>query len=490
MDVRQLLNAEAGDLLDLFANTQAPGAVANSGIFGTAIGEFQTSLITYDAVVTGKPVSLPGGDLELAAGAQFRKEGLSATADINSLPATFDWDSGTTIAPLTTSRNIWALFGQVVIPIVSPSMKIPGIYSLSSSDAIRHESYANISDKPTDPLFSVRYQPFDDQLTFRGSWTKSFIAPTLFELYGPGGIGFSSDLTQFQPAGGGAVIANDGQANESSGSNPALKPSISENYTLGFVYSPKAIKGLSFTVDFYRIRYTSIVGTTSDVSALQDVELNGPASPFAQFTALGNFPGQTGSTPITAKGQVAGDPSNVYFVNALVNLGGIKYEGYDVSVDYTFELPGIGHFTVSNKDTYNFKYWVLTPEQPAEQTAGKVSYYNGTVPRWRAYTYIDFQRGGWNATLANTWIPALTDDDDGEHVNPYYSFDAMIGYSFSQSDPSFLALLKGLKVTVGVNDFLNRQPSNDYDVFSTDNADISTYSPLGRTVYINASYKF
>ena len=151
---------------------------------------------------------------------------------------------------------------------------------------------------------------------------------------------------------------------------------------------------------------------------------------------------------------------------------------------------GIGHFTVSNKDTYNFKYWVLAPLSAAEQTAGKVSYYNGTVPRWRAYTYVDFQRGSWNATLANTWIPALTDDDDGEHVNPYYSFDAMVGYTFSQNDPSFLALLKGLKVTVGVNNFLNRQPSNDYDVFSTDNADISTYSPLGRTVYINAQYKF
>jgi iron complex outermembrane recepter protein len=491
VDSRQLAYAESNDLLNLFAYNQAAGAVANSGIFGTAFGNFETSLYTYDALFTGKPYALPGGDIEFALGAQLRREGLGANADINSLPATFDWASGTTISPLTTARNITAVYAQVNVPIVSPAMKVPFVYSLNTSDAIRHENYQNVQNgSPTDPLFSLRYQPFDDQLTIRGTWTKAFLAPTLFELYGPGGIGFSSDLTQFQTAGG-TIIGNDGQANESSGSNPALKPSFSENYTVGFVYSPKQIKGLSFTTDFYRIRYTSIVGTASDVTALQDVELNGPASPYAQFTALGNFPGQAGSTPISAKGQIAPDPSNVYFVNALVNLAGVKYEGYDVGIDYSWEWAGVGHFTFSNKDTYNVKYWVVgSPGTPAEQTAGKVSYFNGTIPKWRGYTSLEFNRGSWTAYIANTYIPALTDDDDGEHVNPYYSFDVSVSYTFSQNDPSFLALLKGMKLSVGSNDVLNRQPSNDYDVFSTDNADISTYSPLGRTVYVSATYKF
>ena len=489
VDVRQLIAAEDSSSLNLFAYQQAPGAIANSGIFGSALGEFQTSLLTYDALLTGKPFTLPGGDFEFAAGAQYRREGLSANADINSLPATFDWASGTTISPLTTSRSIWAEFAQVNIPLVSPSQKIPGIYSLSTSDAIRHEAYEGINDKPTDPLFSVRYQPFDDELTLRGTWTKAFIAPTLYQLYGPGGFGFSSDLTNFQTAAG-AVIANDGQANESSGSNPLLKPSISENYTVGFVYSPKAVKGLSLTVDYYRIRFTNIVSTTSDIGALQDVELNGAASPFAQFVGIGNYPGQAGYTPITAKGQVAPDPSNIYFVNAEVNLNGIKYEGVDAAIDYSFEVPGVGHFDVGNKTTFNLKYWALSPNTPAEETAGYVSYYNGTIPRFKAYTTLDYQRGGWGVFLAQTWIPALTDNDDGEHVDPYYSYDVAVSYTFSSSDPSFLSSLKGLKLSLGVTDLLNRQPSNDYDVFSTDNADISTYSPLGRTVYASAAYKF
>ena len=104
-------------------------------------------------------------------------------------------------------------------------MKIPGVYSFSSDDAVRHESYQNISQEPTDPLLAIRYQPIDDQLTFRASYTKSFLAPSLFNLYGPTSFGFSNDLTNFQQYNG-SVIGNDGQTNESGGSNALLEPTL------------------------------------------------------------------------------------------------------------------------------------------------------------------------------------------------------------------------------------------------------------------------
>jgi hypothetical protein len=43
---------------------------------------------------------------------------------------------------------------------------------------------------------------------------------------------------------------------------------------------------------------------------------------------------------------------------------------------------------------------------------------------------------------------------------------------------------------VGCNDLLNRQPSTDYNIFATNNADISTYSPVARFVYVEAKYRF
>jgi iron complex outermembrane receptor protein len=484
-----LAAAKAANTLDLFSYTQSPSALASSAIFGTAFGAYKTGLLTYDALVRGKPFALPGGDVQFALGGQYRRENLSANADVNSLPTSFNWASGTTITPLTTSRNIWAEFAQLDVPIFSPNMNLPFVYSLSTVLAVRHEEYARISKKPTVPLIALRYQPFDDQFTIRGSYTQSFIAPTLFQLYGPGGIGFSSSLASFQTASG-QVIANDGQANESTGSNASLHPAVAENWTVGFVWSPKGVKGFSITSDYFRIRETSVVSTVADTTALQSVELLGPASPYAQFTALGNFPGAPGSTPITAKGQVSPNTSNVYFVNTDVNLGGIKYEGLDFALDYQFDVASVGHFDLNSKVTYNFAYWALNASGPNEETAGKVSAFNGTLPRYRAYTSLTYNRGGWDFYLADTFIPSLTDDGDGEHVAYYTSVDASLGYTFSASDPWMLSYLKGLKLSIGVNDMFNRKPSNDYNVFSQDNADISTYSPVGRFAYFQARYKF
>lgn len=478
-------------LLNLYAYTQSSTAVSDSGALGTAFGDYDTTLLTYDAVFKGKVVALPAGDLEAAIGGEFRRESLSANADYNSLAASFGWESGTTISPLTTARTIWGEFAQVTIPIVSPAMKIPFVYSLSSDDAVRHEQYQNVVKRPTDPLLAIRYQPFDDQLTLRGSYTKSFIAPSLFELYGPASVGFSNDLTNFQQYNGGN-LGNIGQANEEGGSNPNLRPTIAENWTAGVVYSPKFAKGLTFTVDYYRIRESDIVSVADDVAALQDVELKGPASPYAQFTSLKNFIGKPGAVPITAPGQIGIAPSAVYFLNTDVNLGSDKYEGLDVEIDYTWEIPSVGRFDFTNRDTVIFNYFLDTPGSPGEETAGfgTLATNNGTIPRLRSYSVLDFTRGGWEATLANTYISSVTDFDDGEHINYYITWDASVSYHFSQSDPGLLSLFKGLTMKVGVNDLFDRQPSPDYDTFSQDNSDISTYSPIARFVYVEARYKF
>jgi iron complex outermembrane receptor protein len=483
--------AGGAPILNLYAYNQTPTAVTQSGALGTAFGDYDTTLLTYDAVLKGKIVALPAGDLEAAVGGEFRRESLSANADYNSIQNPILWESGTNIAPLTTSRTIWGEFIQVSIPLVSPAMKIPGVYSLSSDDAVRHEQYENIDKKPVDPLFALRYQPLDDQLTFRGSWTKSFIAPTLFELYGPSTFGFSNDLTNFQQYNG-ANLGNIGQANEKGGSNPLLNPTVAENWTIGFVYSPKQVKGLTFTVDYYRIREDEIVGVNDDVAALQSVELLGPASPYAQFTALKNYVGQPGAVPITAPGQIAGDPTGVFFYNPNNNIGTDKYEGLDVQADYVWEMPGVGRFDFTGRGTYIFSYFLNSPNSAGEETAGFGTFFtnNGTIPRFRSYTTVDFTRGGWEAVLGNTYITEVHDIDDNEHIKYYTSWDVSLSYRFSQNDPGFLSFFKGMTLKVGVNDLFDRQPSNDYDTFVQDNADISTYSPIARFVYVEGRYKF
>ena len=158
----------ADGTINMFARTQAAGAIEASGILGEALGQFMSTLSNYDARVTGKVLDLPGGPLGIAAGVELRKEAYQAAADVYSQNATFGWDSATTIDPFAHSRQVKSVFAEMRIPVAKD---LPGAHLLEFSAAIRHENYSDTSN-PTVPKFTFRYLPFDDQFALRGTYSK------------------------------------------------------------------------------------------------------------------------------------------------------------------------------------------------------------------------------------------------------------------------------------------------------------------------------
>ena len=71
-------------------------------------------------------------------------------------------------------------------------MKIPGIYSFDLDGAVRVEKYEGINSSIV-PKASFLYRPIED-VAIRGTFSKSFIAPTLLETSGPTGSGFSNSV--------------------------------------------------------------------------------------------------------------------------------------------------------------------------------------------------------------------------------------------------------------------------------------------------------
>src|SRR5204863_371224 len=67
------------------------------------------------------------------------------------------------------------------------------------------------------------------------------------------------------------------------GYNPTLQASHAKSYTAGFVFSPKQVKGLSVTVDYYRIEQDK-VGSIDYTAAVADLNAKGASSLYAQDT--------------------------------------------------------------------------------------------------------------------------------------------------------------------------------------------------------------
>lgn len=496
IDTAARLAAVSSGALNMFARQQAPGAIQATGMFGTALGTAVTTLETYDARIAGNMFTLPAGEIGFAVGGDFRTETLSQTADRNSQTATFGWDSATTLDPVEADRDISSMFINVRVPILGGDMKLPGFHLLELEAALRHEKYSD-TDDPTVPKVTLRWLPFGDEFAFRGTYSESFAAPSLYQLFGPGGSGSTDSLT-LDRLGGGAPIT--GQANLRTGSNPNLRPSESENFTLGFVWSPKSVKGFSVSLDYYNIEQTDLVARIGEATILQDVELRGSASVYAPFVRFGPIDDITqfdNGAPVTAAGQVGSRPiGQVYVTDRSVNIATQRLAGVDLSADYTWVSDNMGRFNFGlSAGWYDyFKVRGLPTEDEAE-TVGLATIYNGTIPEYQTYLSIAWDRGPWNANIGWNHIPEVTDENgivgsadptEDEKVEAFNTIDVGVGYTFGSSSRWF----DGFSVRVGANNVFNEMPPSARVTFANGNADLATYGAVGRLIYMEARYKF
>src|SRR5262249_48605291 len=114
--------------------------------------------------------------------------------------------------------------------------------------------------------------------------------------------------------------------------NPNLHPEVAYEWTYGIVYSPKWIKGLTLSADWWHIDMRDIVAFRGAQTLIQE---NPPPGPGAQ-----NGPivfRSAGTAPTTEPGpiQFVIDPSD--------NLSGAILEGLDYEAIYILDSTIFGH---------------------------------------------------------------------------------------------------------------------------------------------------
>ena len=468
-----------------FARVQAPGVL--SGIIGTSYGDYHSTLDSWDGRVGGNVFNLPGGDLGMVIGAEWRNEGLTYKTDRNN--ALGLWLQGTPNRNFDSSRTVEGVFAEVRVPIFQASQGITAFHSLEFSGAVRHEKYSDVDKKPTVPKIALRWQPVNDEFTIRASYSESFNAPTLYNLSGPVSEGFTSSFA-LQKAGGGAT--GNRQYRSRSGSNTELAPSESRNWTVGVVYSPRAVKGLSIEVDYFNIDERSLISTIGSQTILQDVELNGASSVYADKVKLGtSVAGEThfdDGAAITAPGQVtAGASDAVWVSDQLVNLAGVWQSGADLTVKYYFNTESAGRWDFQTSVAY-FKEFVFEP-LPGEiyDYTGQYTSTFGTLPRWRSFTTLDWSFKDYQLGLTHSYIPSVKDADNADtKVDSWQSLDFRAAYDFGNSRYGWA---KGLQVSVGVNNIFDEYAP--LAAGEADNgADVGTYGAHGRMYYAQMRLKF
>ena len=302
-------------------------------IFGSNIRRQDSYLRSFDAAIRGDVFTCP---VDRSA-SRLRHNTMLKGSRLADSPEIFI--GSVPVGQINTGRYTFAAASELNIPIVGPQMSVPFVYSLELKLQGRYQTIEGISGDSKVPKVMLRYQPIKD-LTLRGTFGNSFIAPDLYSLYGPQAQGFSPTIALFNPVSG--MNETQDQAQVLTGSNPDLVPSVAQNWTAGLVYSPSWVPG-RFTIrgDYFWTLQQLIVAPLPNSTLLNSVNNLGPASPYASLVAFNNFPGQGGSIPVTAPYQLVGNMASVYYINTNRNIGAERVEGWDLEASYDADLQAL-----------------------------------------------------------------------------------------------------------------------------------------------------
>jgi len=448
--------------LNLFANgtTIRNNPATLAGLEGGVIRDAKTELTAFDARTTGALFSLPAGAVSVAVGAQWREETFrDGRTQVQLL------NQGAPVPFAKGKRHVSAGYVETSVPITAANQKIIGFNALELNLAGRVESFSDDGvGHTTVPRAGLRWQPFNKEITFRGSWGKGFRAPALAELYLPQTVAVSfniPDPLRFGKPGANVNDSGTGQRLTRSGGNPLLAPEKSESTNFGVQFAPNAIKGLSFSVDFYSVEVTNRIG----LPASSAIILANPAL----------FPDAVVRAAPTASDTANNLPGELREIRAVLgNYGSTKARGVDLATEYRFSAGRYGRFTTrAVASVINSQTLRTRPDLPQVETVGTYE-----IPRWRGDASVLWTREKASASINFNYVGGFQDTSPSLlFVKQQVTTDVQLGH----------ALPWGLRGTVGVNNLFDRNPPATS--FSTGYAErVNNFLP--RWAYISLTKTF
>ncbi|NYD89372.1 TonB-dependent receptor domain-containing protein [Sphingomonas melonis] len=380
--------------LNLFGNG-APSQAARNYVTTIARTRSITTQRDVLATLTGALAKLPGGDLGISIGYENRREYSRFTPD-----AYYTQALGRSIPILGVEGSYVTneVFGEMRAPLIRPEQHIPLVREFEVNAAGRY-----VHNSANGGAFTWtaggRWSLFPG-FAIRGNYTRAIRAPSITELYAAN-----------QPAYDGGYDPCD-QQNLTSGPNPAVRQANcraaglpanfsslinsatvpvtiignrnlanekASSWTIGSVFEPRFLRGLSLSADYVSIDLTDTIVASSSSAVLKGC--------YDSTTYPDNFYCNLVSrdTSVDNFGQITA------LEEPYVNQGGQVFRAVEATLAYQFALPhDIGRLTLGASYQHVIKqYAIISADTGIQSSRGQVGAGYGN--------FID--RGNLNATL-------------------------------------------------------------------------------------------
>jgi iron complex outermembrane recepter protein len=396
-----LAATDPDEALDLFGGSAANSPeLLESLLAPPARSRFRTELMQASAYVRGPLFTLPAGRVHFLVGGERREEEVQ-----------YDITFGPHLSG-SHQRLVTAAFGEVRLPVVSSSARIPAVHELALILSGRFDDYSDIGDS-FNPEYAVVWQP-GPALTVRASLSESFRPPPLFDLYLP-----LLDLP--------VPTADPARRNELAfptwrvGGNADLKPSSADTFTAGLEFAPIGVSGLRLAANYWRIRMDDSIGIPAGERLLADE---------------GRFADRVVRGEPSAADVAAGLPGPLQLIDVTrLNYGSISTSGVDLSASMGLDTR-VGRFTPQLSVTWVHDFTTTDLVEGANVDRVGVANGQGSVARWRAVAGLAWSHRGTSVVANTRYVPSYDDVDilgngTGRSVEAQMLIDAQIAFDLS-----------------------------------------------------------
>jgi iron complex outermembrane receptor protein len=424
---------------------------------------------------------LPAGYAGFSTGVEYRKEESEIFEPSNA--------AGTFFNALGEDKgdfDVSEIFAEVTLPLLAD---LPMVRQLDLDLAVRFADYSTIGNATTWKT-GLSWE-VDDQVRVRTTYSEAIRAPNISELYGAASQTFFSvddscraknlndlaDPTQRQancaalgiPAGFDADY-DDKTLEGLSGGNRELQAEESKSFTLGIVYQPDFIDGLSITTDYWNIEIENAISAVGAQDII-DRCVDSPSGVNNEYCSL--ITRDSTSHEITQIRQFS------------LNIASLEAAGIDFDIGYNFEaFSGDVRTNLIATRLLKRKDFSFQDEPDTfEELAGTAGY-----AEWQANWSLSYSIDSWDVSWRTRYVEGVslyTDKELALNANPnsnmgfddYFISDMAVAYHFDS----------GVMLKFGIDNLFDRELP--YGRTGTDTTS-SAYDNVGRFFHTKATYKF
>ncbi|MDB5696458.1 MAG: TonB-dependent receptor [Sphingomonas bacterium] len=463
-------------ILNPFSVTQSAAALAGLEAVsarGAVLYGGRYEVTQFDGSVAGRLFALPGGDVQVALGVDYRRESYrfnGSSAAAASQPVIFNAAFDNANALPAAKRDVKAAYGEISFPIFN---------ELEITAAARIDEYEGFG-TTTNPKVTAKFRPVE-WLMFRGSYNTGFRVATFNQIFNgvtesPLNSASTGDpalcpngIVTAGVAGCVSIASQNSNAVSVTRGNLNVGPEESTQYSAGVVFQPT--RHFSASLDFWSIDVDGVIGAPTVQEALR----------YASF-----FPSRIVRAPGT---------NIIQAVDLQIgNLGLRSTKGLEVVLRGGFDVAG-GTLTAGLDGTYLIeKKEKLVDVAPWEDRVGVFTYAGDLGLKWKHNAFISWTDEQFNFSFSQIFrngyrnnrniAAALGRPDYNARVNNYIIYNLTAG----------VRVAPGFSLTAGVRNLLDTDPPFAITYDSATGAGSSweprVADPRGRSFTISTEVKF